>query len=269
MYAKLSLEDGIPLAQILQILSRNRWLVGLILAVFMITGYALWFVLPPTYQARAQINIGQVSSTGPFEQLDNLIVRLMSEYGRAKTEGVPTLKIAQLRRGTTSTVELVAEGREQGATQAFLESITKGVLESHQQIYDRNVAALTAQLKALDNHQQALEKAYTEVLQFIDQKPNAPKVDLVQLTLLSVQLGQLGQLLIDLDMKRPTIISNLIPPRTFPTVLVGEIDAPDRPAAPKRALIMAAAAMLGMIFGVLAAFYRDGVCAARLAQPAV
>jgi len=273
MYAKPSLEDDISLVQIWQTLSRNRWLVGLIFVVFMIAGYTLCRMLPPTYQARAQINIGKVNIgeaflPSPFEQPNELIARLMNEYALQKAEGAPALKVAKLRMGTTSTIELVAEGRERGATQAFLESITRGVLESHQRIYDRNVTALTAQLKAMDNHQQALEKAYTEVSQFIDQNPNAPKADPVQLTLLSVQRSQLGLLLIDLDMKRPVIISNLSPPRSSPTILVGEVDALDQPAAPKRALIMAAAAMLGMVFGVLAAFRRDAVRAARLVQPA-
>jgi len=281
MYAKPSLENDVSLAQIWQMLSRNRWLVGLIFVIFMIAGYTLCLVLPPSYQARAQINIGkgniikEVLHPDFFEQPDDLITRLMNEYGPVKTEGTPILKVTKLLRKETtskeaaSTVELVAEGRERGATRAFLESITKGVLESHWQIYDRNITALTAQLKALDNHQQALEKTYTEVSQFIDQNTNAPKVDLVQLTLLSVQRSQLGQQLIDLDMKRLAIISSLDPLRTYPTVLVGEINAPERPVAPKRALIMAAAAMLGMVFGVLAAFCRDAVRAARLAQSTV
>ena len=272
MYAKPSLEGDVSLAQIWQTLSCNRWLFGLILAVFMIAGYVLWLVLPPTYQARVQINVGktnvgEVLRSDFFEQPGDLIVRLMSEYGQIKADGTPALKVAKLRRGATSTVELVAEGREQGATQAFLENITKGVLEGHQQIYDRNVAALTAQLQALDNHQQALEEAYTEVSLFINQNLSVPKADSVQLALFSIQRSQLGQLLTDLDMRRPVIISNLSPPLTYPTVQVGEIDVPNRPVAPKRALIMAAAAILGMIFSVLAAFCWGAARADRSPQP--
>jgi len=36
MYAKPSLEDGISLAQVLQTLYRNCWLIGVIFAVFTI-----------------------------------------------------------------------------------------------------------------------------------------------------------------------------------------------------------------------------------------
>jgi len=284
MHTKLSLEDGIQLAQIWQTLNRNRWLFGLTFVGFMIAGYILWCVLPPTYQARAQINIGRVSSTGFIEapstgfieQPGNLAARLMIEYGPIKDnhgqvidKSIPALMIARLHKGATAIVELVVEGGERSATQAFLESITKRVLENHQQIYDRNAAALTAQLQALDNHQQALEKAYTEVSLFIDQNPNALKADSVHFALLSIQRGQLGQLLINLDMRRPIIIANLNMPYAYPTVLMKEIDALDRPAAPRRALIMAVAFILGMIFGVLAAFCRDAVRAARAGQPAV
>jgi len=274
MCANPSLEGDITLAQIWQMLSRNRWLFGLIFVVFMIAGYALWFVLPPAYQARAQINIGKVNvgevlRPNFLEQPSDLIVQLMSEHGLVKAEGAPALKIAKLRSGTTSTVELVAEGRERSATQAFLESIAKEVLEGHQQIYDHNITVLTAQLTALDSHQQALEKAYTEVSRFIGQNLNVPKPDSLQFALLSAQRTQLRQQLINLDATRPSIIANLSSPRTSPTVLVGEIDAPDRPVAPKRALIMAAAAMLGMVFGVLAAFRRDIARVARSAQSTV
>jgi len=278
MCVKPSLDDDVSFAQIWQVLSRNRWFIGPIFVVFMIAGYILWYVLPPTYQASAQINIGKIN-TGKvnigkinfgevflpdlFEQPGDLIARLMDEYGLVKTDGAPVLKIAKLRKGTTNAIELVVEGREPDAAQAFLESVTKDVLESHRQIYDHNVAELTAQLKALDDHRQALEKAYAEISQFIHLTLNAPKSDSAQFALLSIQRGQLRQALIDLDMKRPAIISNLNPPSTSPTVLVGKINTPDQPAAPKRALILAAAAMLGMIFGVLAAFGRDAWARAR------
>jgi uncharacterized protein involved in exopolysaccharide biosynthesis len=281
MYAKPSLEDDVSLAQIWQMMSRNRWLVGPIFVVFMIAGYILWYVLPPTYQAHAQINIGNIGnvSTGVniggvfrpdlFEQPGDLIARLVDEYGLAKTDGAPVLKVAKLRKGTTNAIELVAEGRERDAIQAFLESVTKGVVESHGQVYDRNVAELTAQLKAMDNHRQALEKVYAEISQFIHLTLNTPRADSTQFALLSIQRGQLRQALIDLDMKRPAIISSLNPPSTNPTVLVGKINTPDQPAAPKRGLILAAAAMLGMIFGGLAALGRDTIHAARTNQQTV
>jgi hypothetical protein len=275
-FAKPPLENDISITQIWQTLNRNRWLFGLIFVVFMIAGYALWFVLPPIYQARAQINIGKIYPD-PFEQPGELVARLMSEYslindlinGQIQPKGAPALKSANLSKGTTRTVVLVAEGRERGATQAFLEGITKRVLERHQQIYDDNIDMLTAQLKAMDNHQQALEKSYTEDSQLINRSLNAPKTDSTPLMLLSVQRGQLGQSLIDLDIRRFAIISNLSPSRTSPTVLEGETNAPDRPVAPKLALIMAVAGMLGMIFGTLAAFRRETARAARSTQSTV
>ena len=55
----------------------------------------------------------------------------------------------------------------------------------------------------------------------------------------------------------------MTPPATRPTELIGEITAPAKPSKPKKALVLALAAVLGIMGGVMLAFVAEFIAKSK------
>jgi len=259
--------DGIPTAEVWATLVRNWVLILGAVAIAVALGIALVSWLAPAYEARAQFRLGQVADNGLFEEPGSLTLRLVAEYGitssKRESDDAPYLKLAQLRRGSGTTIELVAVARRPEDARALLEKVYGEVAASHTKIYEEGVAAIRANLRQLDANLKELSEAYAQATALIKQGAGD---DPAQIALLVLQRGQLWQAVADLNDRRPRLVAELLPPRTQPTVLLGEIYADAQPASPKRGLILVAAVIFGLAAGVVLAFCRDRIRASRNTQ---
>lgn len=259
-------EDEISLLELWQILwKRKLWIMTCLFAC-VAAGAAYAFLKAPVYEAGVKLRIGQAGPgpAGLFEVSDELSARLMAHYGEDVADGVkrerPFLKRATPQKGLTTTVDLAVEGDTPEDAVALLERITGEVRKEHEATFDRNVKFLSERLNNLDVQRAALQQQYADASALFDQLKQR---DPVQAALIMQERGRLTSSIIGLDAEKPALAQRLSPPQTLPTALLGEISAPTKPAAPKKGLVLALAAVVGLMAGVMFAFILEFVASAR------
>lgn len=259
-------DDEISLLELWQILCRRKLWIVVSFLVCVAAGAAYAFLKSPVYEASVKLRIGQAGpgSAGLFEVAEELSARLVARYGEDVADGVkrerPFLKRATPQKGVTTTVDLVAEADTPQDAVTLLTRISDEVRKEHENIFERNVKSLSERLNNLDVQRAALQQQYADASALFDQLKLR---DPVQAALIMQERGRLTTSIIGLDAEKPALVQRLSPPQTLPTELLGEINTPRKPAAPKKGLVLALAAVLGLMAGVMLAFVAEYVANAR------
>ena len=259
-------EDDISVVELWQILSRRKlWIVvSFLVCVLAGAGYA--FLKAPVYEVSVKLRIGQTGPgpAGLLEGAEELSARLMAHHGEDVADGVkrerPFLKRASPQKGLTTAIDLVAEGNSPEEAVTLIRQITDGVKKAHELTFERNVTVLSERLSNVEIQRAALQQQYVDASALFDQLKQR---DAVQAALIMQERGRLTTSILGLDAEKPALVQRLSPPQTLPTDLLGEIVAPTKPAAPKRGLAIALAAVFGLLGGVMLAFIAEFAASAR------
>ena len=262
-------DDEISLIELWQILARRK---ALILACFILClagGAAFAFLKAPVYEASVKLRIGQVKGDGAappviLENADELSSRILAQYGEDIATGVkrerPFITTASVQKGVTTTVQLTAEGDTPADAARLLDDVAKSVQKAHTTMFEDNLKPIAERLKSLDEQRTALQQQYADLTQLAEQLKER---DNVQASLLMIERSPITNSLDQQATERLRLSQQITPPATRPTELIGEITAPAKPSKPKKALVLALAAVLGMMGGVMLAFVAEFVAKAK------
>lgn len=247
-------QDELSLADLWEIVSKGKcWVFGCLL-VSMVAASAYLALAVPVYEATARIRIGQVAGGGLFEVPEVVASRLLARYGEDPATGVkrplPYLKNATVPKGLTSVVQLVAEGDTPQHAVDLLNDAFVYVRESHELIYSQALKSLDERLAYLDSQRIVLVGQISEAQSLVER---LKQKDPVQASLVLIEAGRLATTVTALDAERPAIVQQRMAPQTQATALLGDIEEPAKPARPKRALVLAAAFVGGLMSGLLLA----------------
>jgi hypothetical protein len=256
--------DGLSVVDLWHILLRRwRWIfVSIILCILAAVAYLA--VKAPVYQAAIKLRIGQVAAGGPFEGAEVLASRLLAQHGELVADGIkrsrPFLVRANASRDVPNAIELVAEGYTPQDAADLLERVSAQVLKTHDQTYGQSRALLEERLQKLDAQRTALQEQYQDASALMEQlKDDNP----VQASLVAFERGRISGFLVGLDAEKPVFAQKLAPPQTQPTEILGTITAPAKAASPKKALLLVLATTLGLLAGVVLAFFAEFVASSR------
>lgn len=262
-------DDEISLLELWQILAKRK---GLILACFILClagGAAFAFLTSPVYEASVKLRIGQVkgdSAAAPviLENAEELSSRILAQYGKDVAAGItrqrPVITTASVQKGVTTTVQLTAEGDTPEDAARLLEEVAKGVQKTHTTMFEDNLKPIAERLKSLDEQRTALHQQYADLTQLAEKLKDR---DNVQASLLMIERSPITNSLDQQATERLRLSQQITPPATRPTELIGEITAPAKPSKPKKALVLALAAVLGMMGGVMLAFVAEFIAKAK------
>ncbi|HRQ59891.1 MAG TPA: Wzz/FepE/Etk N-terminal domain-containing protein [Azoarcus taiwanensis] len=258
-------DDEISLLELWQILARRK---ALILACFVLClagGAAFAFLKAPVYEASVKLRIGQVQGNGGLlENAEELSSRILAQYGEDVATGVkrerPFITTASVQKGVTTTVQLTAEGDSPEDAARLLDDVVKGVQKTHTTMFEDNLKPIAERLKSLDEQRTALQQQYADLTQLAEKLKDR---DNVQASLLMIERSPITNSLDQQATERLRLSQQMTPPATRPTELIGEITAPAKPSKPKKALVLALAAVLGMMGGVMLAFVAEFVAKAK------
>jgi LPS O-antigen subunit length determinant protein (WzzB/FepE family) len=263
-------DDEISLLDLWQILAKRK---ALILACFVLClagGAAFAFLKSPVYEASVKLRIGQVQGNGGLlENAEELSSRVLAQYGKDVAAGItrerPFITTASVQKGVTTTVQLTAEGDTPADAARLLENVVKGVQKAHTAMFEDNLKPIAERLKSLDEQRAALQQQFADLTQLTDQLKER---DSVQASLVMIERGPITTAINQQDAERLRLSQQLTPPQTRPTELIGEITAPAKPSKPKKALVLALAAVLGMMGGVMLAFVAEFIAKAKASAAA-
>ena len=262
-------DDEISLIELWQILARRK---AFILACFILClagGAAFAFLKAPVYEASVKLRIGQVKGDDAappvmLENADELSSRILVQYGEDVAAGIkrerPFITTASVQKGVTTTVQLTAEGDTPEDAARLLEDVAKGVQKTHTTMFEDNLKPIAERLKSLNEQRTALQQQYADLTQLAEQLKER---DNVQASLLMIERSPITDSLDKQATERLRLTQQMTPPATRPTELIGEITAPAKPSKPKKALVLALAAVLGLMGGVMLAFIAEFVAKAK------
>ncbi len=257
-------DDEISLLELWQILVKRK---ALILASFLICvagGGAFAFLKAPVYAADVNLRIGQIGVVGLLENAEEVAARILAQYGENVAEGIkrerPFITKASVQKGVTTTLQLAAEGDTPEDAARILRDVVADVQKAHAAMYADNVKPITERLENLNEQRQALQQQYADITKLVEQLKER---DSVQASLVMLERAPITDSLNQQDAERLRLSQQLTPPQTRPTELIGEITAPAKPSKPKKALVLALAAVLGMMGGVMLAFVAEFVAKAK------
>lgn len=260
--------DEISLIELWQILARRKALILLGFVVCVAAGAAYVFLKAPVYQASVKVRVGQVNGeSGLLEDAEALSSRLMARYGEEVADGIkrdrPFLTRVAAQKNLTSAIELVVEGDTPNQAAGLLRQVVEGIQQEHVAIYQENVKLITERLQNLDGQRAALQKQYEDATTLMEQLKQR---DTIQASLVMLERGRITTSISELDAEKPMLAQRLAAPQTRPTALLSEITAPRKPSKPKKSLVLALAAVLGLMGGVMLAFLAEFVAKAKPAM---
>lgn len=142
----------------------------------------------------------------------------------------------------------------------MLSFLIESIRKDHAIIFEKSLRPTQDRLERLDEQTRNLQQNIVDLTQLIEQ---IKERDPVQASLLMLERNQLTSSIIQQDAERLHLLQQLTPPQTRPTELIGEITAPAKPSKPKKALVLALAAVLGVMGGVMLAFVAEFISNAK------
>lgn len=258
-------DDEINLLELWQILVRRKALILTCFILCLAAGAAFAFLKAPVFEASVKLRIGQVQgNAGQLENAEELSARILAQYGEDVAEGIkrdrPFITKASVQKGVSTTLQLTAEGDMPEDAARLLDAAVRGVQKAHTTMFEDNLKPIAERLKSLDEQRQALQQQYIDLTQLAEQLKDR---DSVQASLVMLERGPITNSINQQDAERLRLSQQLTPPQTRPTELIGEITAPAKPSKPKKALVLALAAVLGAMGGVMLAFVTEFVAKAK------
>ena len=127
-------------------------------------------------------------------------------------------------------------------------------------MFEDNLKPIAERLKSLDEQRTALQQQYADLSQLAEKLKDRESV---QASLLMIERSPITDSPDKQATERLRLTQQMTPPATRPTELIGEITAPAKPSKPKKALVLALAAVLGMMGGVMLAFVAEFIAKAK------
>ncbi|ENO76175.1 Wzz/FepE/Etk N-terminal domain-containing protein [Thauera sp. 63] len=258
-------DDEISLLELWKILAKRKALIMACFVLCLAGGAAFAFLTSPVYEASVKLRIGQVQGNGGLlENAEELSSRILAQYGKDVATGItrsrPFITTANVQKGVTTTVQLTAEADTPEDAAHLLDDVVKGVQKAHAAMFEDNLKPIVDRLKGLDEQQTALQQQYSDITALVE---HLKERDSVQASLVMIERGPITTAINALGSERLLLAQQVTPPQTRPTELIGEITAPAKPSKPKKALVLALAAVLGVMGGVVLAFVAEFISNAK------
>lgn len=271
-------QDEFSLRDLWRILiSQRRWLLGLPFVCVLLAAVGV-FIAKPKWEATAVIQIGQVGQSG-VGQGSQLIEPPLRAIERMKMKSfeddvLTALKIpvevddpvAKLFRstlslkalGATDLIQVKVRAVSRDQAQTWANAVVDRLREVHERLAQPTIDRLRKQQSALKKQMQIIEEERKNLLTIVSKSIETSGDSRFSANLLlSNLLLQKNAELRDFEMRRLAADEQLTSVRTYPTSLIDRIYVPEKPASPKKLLIVMLSAVLGLILGVVVALLRN------------
>lgn len=262
----------VDLAEILTAISTYKGFVFGTVAASIVCAVIVTFIVPPTFESRAVLQVGQVSQvrqvagTGGIEQALRqnieephvLAERLRQQY--RVTQRVPPIPLPRVasvvalgQGASVPLVELRVHGRTPQESWDFLSRVTVDVQAEHQALLD---GLVSVQRRERDRVAMAVEETRRNLTMITSRLEGRARPDdgqsLITLVERSHVLSEMGSL-----QGRLAVWDMLLSQaNTHPTRIVVPATEPIAPVKPRRTLIIALAAAGAFVLSVVVAFVR-------------
>lgn len=235
--------DQMSLVDLWRVIVGRKWIVFCGFLLGLIVGGAYILLAQPVFKASVSLRVGQIESGHGRAALENL-AEVSERLVRLRLGEV--VKVS-MQRGEPSVLQITAEGDSPNAAIERLKTATDNIIEGHKAIFDAYAKPVLARLDALDKQIVFLRREFAEVGRLIDR---LREKDGTQAALLLLQRVTITQSISELEAERLRLSQQIASPLGRPTEQLGGVISSDQPVRPRRGLVLAMAALLGIGAGV-------------------
>jgi len=268
-------DDEISLVDLWRVLARRRfWILGTFLVVMVLGGIWLLFQTP-THEARASVEIGTVAKTVAEKAQPSIVISSKAKRGQGEIPSQPPVEplenpgaVADRIRYTQTAGPSVLHSVEQEKRVITLTARSptpEGATELLREIVDRLQSRHGEYIKAFRSELQERISRISQRISFIGEQQGRFEAKLGELdsntsaaigALLTLEQRLFNQLP-RLEERQAELQGQLSQRLTQPTEVISEPTASSSPVEPKTRLVLALAAVLGLMLGVFVAFFRE------------
>ncbi|WP_433692488.1 Wzz/FepE/Etk N-terminal domain-containing protein [Herbaspirillum seropedicae] len=242
----------ISLLEIWQILEKRKWLILSAVILSGLVGSIYAHLKPQVFETSVTLRIGQVQ-TGtaavaplPLESPQDVLARLSANDNGAITALIP--------KGANNLVTITSVASDAEKAAGTLQAAVKRVMTAHAKIFNTSIQPASSRISQIDVQLEAIKQQlaiYDELAKRLrDREP-------AQAAIMIMQRSALTHSLLQLESERWQLALMLATPQTSQSELLGVIAIPAHPSNPKKLLIAAFAAMLGLMGGVALTFLAE------------
>lgn len=264
-------DAGIDLAKVYRILAENkRWVIGMPL-LFLGLAVTAILLMQPKWEATGLIQIGQIWQEKGAALVENgtaVVERVKNKsfQGRVLTKlGIPLDEDNQLGKlyldsikikviASTDLLELKVRAFSAKVASNWLEETVHQLQEVHKRIAEPTISRLQKQLVELKRQIQLVKSEKDGLIKNAELKGEiGPGNRFAENLLLTNYLLQKDAELREFELRQLTLEEQLNPAKTFSTALMEPTYVPEKPASPKKLLILLLATVAGFLVGAFAA----------------
>lgn len=249
-------EDEISLIDLWRVISKRRRLILLTVIVILLLMGTWLLMAKPVYESRAVLGVGQVGSI----ESPQLIVQRLREEHRVKdrSEGPQALpaitEVKTMEKLLANGIEIISQAHEAQAAQQFLTVVVAKIMKRHQKLFDVGRAEQAKQLESLQHEAERIQQS----LDLIEHRISALVGSEASLAgLLTLQKDLLLQRLPQIAQQQTTLRLAMSELQSTPTFVLRPPTLPVDPVSPKPVLYMTLAGVVGLMLGILGAFFAE------------
>jgi LPS O-antigen subunit length determinant protein (WzzB/FepE family) len=210
------------------------------------------FVKAPIFESRAVIQIGQI---GQIEVPAVLMKRLQEQYRVNDTDSpTATPMVADIsldKKGANSLITILVQDHSAEGAQRYLAQVVDALLAEHTKLYSQTMDILRQRLQSLDKQIKALSDHLEKLSAHIE---DVGKQGPTQAAILAIEKGKLLTEIPGLEREHTTLRLALSDIQSQPSKLLRGPTLPNSQVKPKHTQMLALAAILGLMFGIVAVF---------------
>jgi uncharacterized protein involved in exopolysaccharide biosynthesis len=273
-------QDGINVRDLWRVLiNQKKWAMGVPIVCVLLASIGLSFS-KLKWEATAVIQIGQVgqSGVGQSSQLIEPPIRAIERMKMKSFEDdvLTTLKISiedsdtvarQFRNslslkalGATDLIQVKIRAASPEQASLWGKAVVDRLKEVHERLAQPTIDRLRKQQAELKKQMQTIEEERENLLKIVSKSIEISGESRFSANLLlSNLLLQKNAELRDFEMRRLAAEEQLTSVRTYPTSLIDRVYVPEKPASPKKQLIIGIAAILGLFLGIVVSLLRGKI----------
>lgn len=240
--------EEITLVDLWTALMRHRRLIAIIWVLVMAASLAYLLSAPKIFESHSVLRIGR-SSGEPIMSIRTLVLALKDTYGvDSRNREHPFL--ASIKQEGDDALILTAEGRSGEDAQNFLSQVVQKIVDEQSQSYRHMRQAMEAELSTLDSRVIALDSEIKRLWSAPSRQTNQAATAVLMLQNSALQTSLVSLLETRMKLRRELFALN-----TYPTQVLRGPGLSKQPSKPHVKLILGVAMLLGVLLGLIGAFF--------------
>jgi uncharacterized protein involved in exopolysaccharide biosynthesis len=258
-------DDEISLIDLWFILVKRKVVLISSILIALLGAIIFTWMTTPVFESRVVLQVGHVGGYGVLESPKILIQRLREKYkvgdNSEGSQPLPKIQDIKLEKGLEDVITITAQSHTAEEAQGVLNQVAQKILDDHQKISKEVLTQKHTVLNTLDTQ----IKETKDQLSVLNSRFNGlnDQHDLPLITALSQEKTNLLLTLPQLEKQRSELLISISELQTVPTRLLRNPTLSISAVKPKPVLYILMTLMLGIVFGVFAAFMLEFLAKAK------